>query len=129
MLQSSLQVKWKKIDSNKLFSAAEENRWYASGFHDACDNKGPLIILYTVKETGRRGGAVTFKTWFKNSFWNIDPLAFLFSLDEMMRFQVKDPKKTFLVEDDYGIRFGAYDDLLIGYKAPMNHQGCFSLPN
>ena len=61
MLQSSLQVKFNKIETNILFTLGDGCSH--TDFHKKCDNKGSLIILYTVKETGRRGGAVTFKEW------------------------------------------------------------------
>ena len=59
-----------------------------STFHSKCNNKGPTLIVAKL-ENGRRFGGFASESWEKNSGGKIDNNAFLFSLDNKIKYGIK----------------------------------------
>jgi hypothetical protein len=110
-----------------LYRATENNSWRALDFHLSCDEKGPTIVLIKVKDTNRRCGGFTMATWSSADQTKADPHAFLFSLDLMQHFQVRNPEKAIRTHGNHGPWFGSNHCLSV-HNEPFNAKGCFSRP-
>ena len=64
---------------------------------------GPLLIIIQTT-TGNRFGGYTSKSWTKQSSYNWpgDELAFIFSLDLKIKFEIKKPSEAVGQYKDYG---------------------------
>jgi hypothetical protein len=116
-----------KIETELLFRATEDNRWSAFDFHNSCDGKGPTIVLIKVKDTNRRCGGFTMATWSSEKLTKADPHAFIFSLDLMQHYQVRNPANAIFTDGRFGPTFGSNHNLSVFYE-PFNTKGCYSRP-
>ena len=116
-----------KIETELLYRATDENRWTAADFHAHCNNRGPTIVLIKVKDTNRRCGGFTMATWSSEILTKADPHAFIFSLDLMQHYQVRNPANAIRTDSRYGPMFGTNHNLSVIYE-PFNTRGCYSRP-
>jgi hypothetical protein len=66
-------------------------------------------------------------TWSSDGSYKADPHAFLFSLDLMQHYQVRNPARAIISHGFHGPKFGS--DLNLGLlTAPFNVHGCYSRP-
>ena len=70
-----------------LYRLSEHGEQF-SKFHELCDNKGPLLVLYHVKN-GNKIGIYTPLTLINqnNSYWQNDKETFIFNLNESKKYQ------------------------------------------
>ena len=80
----------KKIRQVKLLytPTLEKNSW--KDFHNACDGKGPTIVLCEEEKKGKRFGGYTTVSWDLNGGHG-DSGAFVFSLDTNKKYTGKNP--------------------------------------
>jgi hypothetical protein len=116
-----------KMKTQLLLRATDDNRWSVADFHGKCDGIGPTIVLIKVKDTNRRCGGFTMATWGSDNITKADPHAFLFSLDLMQHYEVRNPANAIRTYKDHGPLFGSNNNLTIGYE-PFNVRGCYSRP-
>jgi hypothetical protein len=116
-----------KIETELRYRATDENRWTAADFHAHCDGRGPTIVLIKVKDTNRRCGGFTMATWSSEILTKADPHAFLFSLDPMQHYQVRNPANAIRTDSRYGPMFGTNHNLSV-HTGPFNVAGCYSRP-
>ena len=57
-----------------------------SKFHELCDNKGPTLSLFHVKD-GNKVGIFTPLSWDKNSGWKNDMEIFIFNLNKKTKYK------------------------------------------
>ena len=75
-------------------------------FHSRCDNKGPTLFVAKLSNDRRLGG-FTRKFWDLKIVGKIDERAFLFSLDNKIKFgQIKNGQDVILGKDNCSINFG-----------------------
>jgi len=109
----SLLKNWIKSDNHnikdiifELCYDAKTNGDDINTFHKLCDNIGPSIIVVKTESNYIFGG-YTKENWFlNNSIYEDDPTAFLFSLNNQKRINVKNSKRAIVKDKDYGPIFG-----------------------
>ena len=77
----------------KLIYRGSTHGWMIKDFHDRCDNQGATLLLMKCK-TGRICGGFTGVSWLSppySGYYKYDPSAFLFSVDNRLKFPTKDP--------------------------------------
>ena len=72
----------------ELLYSGKRDGFDISTFHSKCNNKGPTIFVAKL-ENNRRFGAFASESWEKNSGGKIDDNAFLFSLDNKIKYGLK----------------------------------------
>ena len=79
-----------------LYRGTDCNEWTNAGVHSRIDNRGSIVVLMKIKQTGRRCGGFTSVSWESPSSgsYKKDEHAFLFSLDLNTHFPVIDPSKA-----------------------------------
>jgi hypothetical protein len=81
------------------------NGFACAEFHKLCDNNGPTLIL--IKYLDRVFGGFTTQTWWGTSnFKRPDPLSFLFSVNESLKFPPKTNMSGIFIHSTYGPVFG-----------------------
>ena len=89
-------------------------------FHSKCDNKGPTVFVAKL-ENNRRVGGFTSKSWNTNVVGQVDANAFLFSLDNKIKYGQKNKGREAIYGQSYtSVLFGPNfdenpkgDDLLV----------------
>ena len=96
----------------ELLYRLSDNGEKFSTFHELCDNKGPNLILFHIKE-GDKIGIFTPLSWDSNSGWKNDMGTFLFNLNKNKKYKkVKEESSIFCVNNH-----GSYSyDLGCGYS-------------
>ena len=95
----------KKIKTELLYRSSRDGE-EPEIFHLLCDYKGPLIIFIRVKN-GNRFGAYSQLLWTSEDMWFEDKEAFLFSLDNKLKFKNNATKSTVYHNPQSGPAFGA----------------------
>jgi len=72
----------------ELLYSGKRDGFGISTFHSKCNNKGPTLIVAKL-ENNRRFGGFASESWEKNSGGIIDNNAFLFSLDNKIKYGLK----------------------------------------
>ena len=89
-------------------------------FHDRCDNQGATLLLMKCK-TGRICGGFTGVSWVSppySGYYKYDPSAFLFSVDNRLKFPTKDANQAVFHHHTCGPNFG--NGSLKIAREPMN---------
>ena len=85
-------------------------------FHKYCDNQGPIIIFAKLSN-GFRFGGFSGISWKSEGGWVKDDKAFLFSLNNKLKFMNNNTNTTIYHGSGYGPDFGYNDnDLVINYN-------------
>ena len=100
----------------KLIYKATKDGDSASKYHEICDNKNPLITLIKTKKNRRFGHYMEQKVNPNNSTYTQDEKAFLFSLDNLKKFDVKKPEHAMYFHKSYGPCFGYGCDIYLKDK-------------
>lgn len=108
-----------KIKKIKLLYRATEDGDNIDAFYEKCGNKGPTISLIQTKK-GRRFGGFTKANWIYSDNAYKDNSAFLFSLNEMKKYNILKPELA--IRCFSGSDFLAYGNNCDGY-------GIFLKPN
>jgi hypothetical protein len=66
-------------------------------------------------------------SWSSDGSYKVDPHAFLFSLDLMQHYQVRNPERAIISHPFHGPKFGSNHNLSL-LTAPFNAHGCYSRP-
>ena len=86
-------------------------------FHKYCDNKGPTIIFVKINN-GFRFGGFSGISWKSVGGWVKDKDAFLFSLNNQLKFMNNNAENTVYHGNDYGPDFGDnFPQLLLNCKS------------
>ena len=94
----------KKIKTELLYRSSRDGE-EPEVFHMLCDYKGPLIFFIKVKN-GHRFGAYSGLLWTSENIWIEDKDAFIFSLDNKLKFINKSSNSTIFHNHDSGPSFG-----------------------
>jgi hypothetical protein len=107
-------------------------------FHKYCDNKGPTIIFAKINN-GFRFGGFSGISWKSEGGWIKDKDAFLFSLNNKLKFMNNNSKATVYHGYDYGPDFGDnFPQLLLNCKSKCltgklnrcsDNKNCFTFKN
>ena len=107
-------------------------------FHKYCDNKGPTIIFAKINN-GFRFGGFSGISWKSDGYWVKDKDAFLFSLNNKLKFINNNSKATVYHGYDYGPDFGDnFPQLLLNCKSKCltgklnrcsDNKNCFTFKN
>ena len=100
----------------KLIYKATKDGDSASKYHEICDNKNPLITLIKTKKNRRFGHYMDQKVNPNNSKYTKDEKAFLFSLDNLKKFDIKKPEHAMYFHKSYGPCFGYGSDIYLRDK-------------
>ena len=127
----------KKIKAELLYRASVDGK-EPEVFHSFCDYKGPIIIFIKEKNS-RRFGAYSGIFWTSEDMWIQDKDAFLFSLDNKMKFKNTNTKSTVFHNSNYGPTFGEQDNCVqlalsmrndTAFKSWINDNGhCYNFSN
>ncbi len=92
------------IFAKLLFRATRDGNTIQK-FHELCDNKGPLLVLFVTNKDILCGGFTSIS--YKNSGgWTDDPKCFIFSLKTMKIYKRKDNKDIVYFNNSHGPCFG-----------------------
>ena len=100
--------------TKKLFSTVTDGD-LSKTFHEKCDNINNTLVIIKASNGKRFGGFVT-QCWDCNSGFKNDPLAFIFSLDNMGVYDNIFSKNSIYCSFSYGPYFGNGCDIVIGNK-------------
>ena len=122
---------WINQDKNILFELlyqATRDGDSNQVFHSRCDNKGSTMTFIKI-ENGRRLGAYTSLSFTQSNNWVNDSKAFLFSLDNKSKYNIKSSNYAFLDYSNngnpiywfgYDGNIGVYDKFL-----SLNNNSCY----
>ena len=98
--------------------------WKSEDFHQRCDNKGPSISLFRMKDGDCIGG-FTVNSWSSPDFWECksDKRAFLFNLTKQRQFTCKNFVHAIVCDRDFGPNFGWGE--LEAIKDPFDQENAF----
>ena len=107
-----------------------EHRWKPKDFHDRCDNKGPTISLFKIKDGDCIGG-YTNAQWSSDDDRVVDSGAILFNLSQQRVFPNVKKGKAIKCDKETGPLFtGGGDYELCAANEPFNGEGnCSSWAN
>jgi len=94
----------KKIRFEKLYKMSEDGD--KDIFHKKCDNKGPTLCLFKIKDKDIRYGGFTSVSWDSNSGEKKDENAFIFSINNKKMFKATNSNRSIFCRNDYGPFFG-----------------------
>jgi len=91
-------------------------------FHSKCDNKGPTVFVAKLANNRRLGGFAS-KSWVKGNTAIVDDNAFLFSLDNKIKYGIKKKGRVTLYgQEGSSVLFGPnYDENPIGDDLPVEN--------
>ena len=116
----------KRFVTTLLYRGSEDG-WKYKDFHLRCDNKGPTISLFKVKN-GDCIGAFTKANWSSESKYFDDSDAMLFNLSCCRHSPSKSAGKDILCGEGNGPYFGINE--LSAFNEPLNGVGkCYSMAN
>ena len=114
---------FKPLETILLYSGSLDDSWNYIDFHTRCDDKGPTITLFQIKNGDCIGG-YTEATWETKCGYKKDDSAFLFNLTRSLKFASKGSGKEIFCGSAYGPCFSGSDIYLI---QPFNGENnCFS---
>lgn len=111
----------KKVASTLLYRGSRDG-WQAFDFHSRCDNKGATITLFR-SDKGRRIGGYTGQSWDSLNRAKADSSAFLFALDQKMKYPVQQAGSAIYCGSTIGPKFGGVSDELGAMNTPFNQAG------
>jgi len=97
----------------ELIYRGSRDGFTSENFHEACDDKGPTLVVCKSKYTERIFGGFTSKNWSTKEVYVEDQDAFLFSLTNSTKHSVIGKEKAIYCSEACGPAFGAGSDLYI----------------
>ena len=85
----------------ELLYRLSDNGEKFSIFHELCDNKGPNLILFHIKD-GDKIGLFTPLSWDSNSGWKKDMGTFLFNLNKNKKYKKIKEENSIYCNYDHG---------------------------
>lgn len=118
----SSQIK-KKIKKLYLCYRATDHGDKAENFHKRCDYINNIIILIQTQQNKKFGG-FSAESWDNNDkqTFKKDNQAFIFSLDDLKAYNIKEPERALLCDKKYGPIFGNREILIPDnfFKSPSS---------
>ncbi len=113
-----------KIIYNQIYKATRDGGT-GQTFHAHCDNKGPTLTLIESKNNYIFGGYITI-SWESTSDWikGNDDNAFMFSINNKLKYPIKDKYCAIFNHKDYGPEFG-WDEIIIGPNFFYTDLACY----
>ena len=114
-----------KIHFELLFRATRDGDTSES-FFDHCAGRGPTIMFEKI-DNGHRFGAFTMIPWIKEDKWYKDPKAFMFSLTNKLKFDLKKQDDPHAVRHDasgYCVRYGDGATIFVSTNILQNNSNC-----
>lgn len=113
-----------------LLYRGSDDGWNHIDFHSRCDNKGPTISLFKVKNGDCIGG-YTKEKWISENYYILDTDSILFNLSSHRHFPGKQNKNGISCDRGQGPCFrGHRVHELIAWHQPFNEErSCLSLAN
>ena len=94
----------KNISFEKLYKLSEDGD--RDIFHQKCDNKGPTLCLFKIKDKDIRYGGFASVSWDSNSGEKKDENAFIFSINNKKMFKTTNSNRSIFCSSGYGPFFG-----------------------
>ena len=94
----------KNIRFEKLYKMSEDGD--NDIFHKKCDNKGPTLCLFKIKDKDIRYGGFASVSWDSNSGEKKDENAFIFSINNKKMFKTTNSNSSIFCGSSYGPFFG-----------------------
>ena len=94
----------KNLEIEKLYKMSRDGD--KAIFHQKCDNKGPTLCLFKIKDKDIRYGGFTSVSWDTTSGEKRDEYAFIFSFNKKKMFKTQSYNKSIYCSSDYGPFFG-----------------------
>ena len=94
----------KNLAFKKLFKMSEDGD--RNEFHKKCDNKGPTLCLFKIKDKDIRYGGFTSVSWDTTSGEKRDENAFIFSINNKKMFKTTNYNRSIFCSSGYGPFFG-----------------------
>ncbi len=104
----------KSVFAKLLFRATRDGNTIAK-FHELCDDKGPLLVLFVTRKDILCGGFSSI-SWESQGDWTVDPKCFIYSLKTMKIYKRQNDQCNLYFESSYGPRFGYGPNLGINLK-------------
>ena len=90
----------RKIKAELLYRLSENGDKFST-FHELCDNKGPTLTLFHVKD-GNKVGIYTPLSWDIISGWKNDMETFIFNLNKNQKYKKLQPDSSALCNNSNG---------------------------
>ena len=114
-----------RIHFELLFRATRDGDSYES-FMQHCHGRGPTVMFEKI-DNGNRFGAFTMIPWSKEDKWIPDPKAFLFSLTNKKKFDLKKSDDPHAIKHDassYCVRYGDGCTLFVSAGILQSNSNC-----
>lgn len=114
-----------KIHFELLFRATRDGDTSES-FFAHCSGRGPTVMFEKI-DNGHRFGAFTMIPWIKEDKWYSDPKAFMFSLTNKLKFDLKKQDDPHAVRHDasgYCVRYGDGCTIFVSTNILQNNSNC-----
>ena len=94
----------KNLEFKKLYKMSRDGD--KKIFHQKCDNKGPTLCLFKIKDKDIRYGGFTSVSWDSNTGEKRDENAFIFSINNKKMFKTTNYNSSIFCSENYGPFFG-----------------------
>ena len=88
------------MDIELLYRLSDNGEKFST-FHELCDNKGPTLTLFHIKD-GDKIGLFTPLSWDSNSGWKNDMGTFLFNLNKNLKYKKIKKENSIFCSNDHG---------------------------
>ena len=98
----------------------------AESFFSHCSGRGPTVMFEEI-DNGHRLGAFTMIPWIKEDKWYPDPKAFMFSLTNKLKFELKKEDDPHAVRHDlngYCVRYGDGCTIFVSTNILQTNSNC-----
>ena len=97
-------IEKKKLEFERIYKMTEDGD--RDAFHKKCDNQGPTLCLFKIKDKDIRYGGFTSVSWDCTSGEKRDENAFIFSINNKKMFKSRNYNSSIYCSGDYGPFFG-----------------------
>ena len=114
-----------KIHFELLYRATRDGDTSES-FFKHCSGRGPTVMFEKI-DNGHRFGAFTMIPWIQEDKWYKDPKAFMFSLTNKLKFDLKKQDDPHAVRHDasgYCVRYGDGATIFVSTNILQNNSNC-----
>lgn len=119
----------KEIHYTQIYKATKDGGT-GNDFHRCCDNKKPTLTLIKTTNNYIFGGYISI-SWEGPSNWTYkgnDDSAFIFSVNNKLKFPIQNKEKVIYNQKDYGPDFGDNDIYLNNKDFLNNDSVCYNYP-
>ena len=95
------------IKCELLYRLSEHGEQY-SKFHELCDNQGPLLVLYQIKEGNIIGVYIPLILDKNKDGWQNDMDTFIFDLNQNIKYKKKKSSRSLYYANNHGIYTGDF---------------------